>query len=198
MHRIVKTAGFMALLTTLLLFGCAGPAYHELNHPYTGPHENQLKDDADLCVKLQDIIDSSYKKLAATKVSCDHYNVLLTGQVSGQDTKDRIGDMIKGQPVVKKYWDYTTINGNPKLHFDSDITKEAQLRIENEENITLEDTQTIAVEGVVYVIGNIKVDEIGNLNKALNGIYSINGVYKVLNLTQITPYGEDYPTNNPM
>ena len=179
------------LSVTLLISGCGVPAYSELNTPYVGYRENQMNDDHALALKLQDKIKSTYGKNAATLVVVDHYNVLLLGEVESQTTKEQIGAMITAIPVVQTFWDYTTIATIPKLKDDASLTKKAQLRIKSENNIAIEEINATVVDGVAYITGNIKIDQIRNLNQAIAGIYSLDGINKVINLTKETKYGSN-------
>lgn len=172
--------------------GCAAvvPGYADLNYPYTGDVENQLKDDSELNTKIQNMIAQNYfKSSAAVKVIIDHYNVLIVGEVDSQDTKNSISQLIKNQPSVKQYWDYTSVSAAaPVLSENTSINKKVQSRIASEDNITLDNLQTVTIGSVVYILGNVRTDELDNLNSAITGINSIDGVSKVINLTQIIPY----------
>ena len=191
MRLNAKWLCFPILCVTSLLSGCADPAYANLNTPYVGYRENQMNDDHSLSVKLHDIVKSSYGIKADTLVVVDHYNVLLLGEVDSQATKDQISAMITGTPVVQTYWDYTTIAAKPKLFDDSSLTKKAQLRIKSENNIAIEEINATVVAGVAYITGNYKIDQVRNLNQAIAGIYSIDGISKVINLTRQTKYGSN-------
>lgn len=173
----------------LTQLGCSVPTFADLNYPYTGRAENQMRDDSELSAKIDTIIKERYSKSAvAIKVVADHYNVLLLGQVDSQDTKNVLSQLIKNEPSVKQYWDYTTINTTPILHEDSAINKKALLRIKDEDNITLDSLQTATVDNVVYILGNIQADEVDNMDSAITGINAITGVVKVVNLTQVAIY----------
>lgn len=172
--------------------GCAAvvPGYADLNYPYNGDAQNQLKDDNELNTKIKNMIAQNYfKSAAAVKVITDHYNVLIVGEVDSQDTKNSINQLIKNQSSVKQYWDYTSISTTvPVLFENNSINKKVQLRIASEDNITLDQLQTVTIGSVVYILGNVRTDELDNLNSAVDGINSIEGVSKVINLTQIVPY----------
>ncbi|MBP9742743.1 MAG: BON domain-containing protein [Burkholderiales bacterium] len=173
----------------LIQLGCSVPAFANLNYPYTGRAENQMRDDSELSVKIETEIKERYlKSSVAIKVVADHYNVLLLGQVDSQDTKNSLSQLIKNEPSVKQYWDYTTISTAPMLHENAAVNKKALLRIKDEDNITLDSLQTATVDNVVYILGNIQAEEIDNMDSAITGINAIAGVVKVVNLTQVATY----------
>jgi osmotically-inducible protein OsmY len=188
---------FRILLAVLFLVigltgcGVTDPFDPTYDTPFAGTLKNEADDNTALGIKIQHMIEASYPKSAATVVLCDHFNVLVAGEVNSQATKDKIGDMIKAIPSVKDYHDYMTIQAiKPKLYDNATATKAAQLRINNENNISLEHVKVVVVAGVAYVMGNIKPNQTKNMNNALEGIYSVEGVNQVINLTKVTPYDD--------
>lgn len=191
MRSFAKTLCFSTLLANLVLTGCTiVPPWADLNYPYQTALQNQTDDDAQLSQKLQDMISASYPSTyAAVQVMTDHYNVLITGQVDSQATRDKIDSLVKAQPIVRDYYNYTTIHAAPKLYYNNSLAQKARDRIAAETNITIDSVHATSVENVVYVMGEIKQDEGVNIERVLAGIYAIPGVNKVVNLTTVTAYG---------
>ena len=183
----------MLCLTIGSITGCAvsNPFDPDYDKPFTGTSANEIKDNIDLANKIQKMIEDNYPKSAATVVLCDHFNVLVAGEVNSIATKDKIGEMVKGIPSIKSYNDYMTIQPiDPKLHKNTKATETAQLRINNENNISMENLKVVVVSGAAYVMGNIKPNQTQNLKSAIDGIYSIEGVTLVVDLTKITTYDD--------
>jgi osmotically-inducible protein OsmY len=185
--------GVLVLLSLGIVVGCGVPNPYNPNYenPYKGAQMNNTNDNKVLAQKIQNILDDTYSKSADTVVLADHFNVLVAGEVDSEATKNKIADTIKGIPSVKEYNDYLTVQAlKPTLYKNKIATKNAQLRIDNQANISLEHLQVVVVAGSAYVIGNIKPDQVKDLNSAINGIYSVDGVTNVVNLTKIIPYGD--------
>ncbi len=185
--------GVLLLLSLGVVVGCGVPNPYNPNYenPYKGAQINNTDDNKVLAQKIQNVLDDTYSDSADTVVLADHFNVLVAGEVDNEATKNKIADTIKGIPSVKEYNDYLTVQAvKPTLYKNKTATKNAQLRIDNQANISLQHLQVVVVAGSAYVMGNIKPDQVKDLNAAIDGIYSIEGVNNVVNLTKITTYAD--------
>ncbi len=168
----------------ILLQGCSTPLGVVLQPYSTGPTQNQIDDDAALSQKLQDSVHTQYPTEGLMVVS-NHFNVLVVGQYSNSAAKSEIDELIQKQPGVKSVKDYATLQSKPRLNINKDLQQKAQARITEEQNISEENLQVIAVDNVVYVTGIINIAEQHNLDEAILGISVIDGVLKVVNLVQV-------------
>jgi osmotically-inducible protein OsmY len=182
---------FIVLLSLGVVVGCGVPNPYNPNYeyPYKGMQANNIDDNKVLSQKIQNILDDKYSKSADTVVLADHFNVLVAGEVDSETTKDKIAETIKAIPSVKEYNDYLTVNAvKPKLYKNKIATKNAQLRVNNQADISLEHLQVVVVADSAYIMGDIKPEQIKDLNSAIDGIYAVEGVNNVVNLTNVTPY----------
>ena len=176
---------------SLLLFGiyaCSTPAYDNLNVSYTTNRENLNTDNANLTKKLSDKIKAIYPD-AQIKIDANDFNVLILGQVKSSKIKDRITDLAENERNVKDVWNYLTVNPRPHFAINSSLIDKVEARLLLEKNINPQNVMIEAVGGTVYLIGT----NIGNLtyfDRAIRGIYSLEGVDTVINLT--IPGSEDY------
>ena len=181
----------VVLLGCLASCGVPNPYNPNYENPFTGTLKNEDGDNIALASKFQDAIHDGYSESAAVVVVTDHFNVLIAGEVNSQAVKDKIGDMIKNNRAVKNYYDYTTIQAvKPTLHYNKTATKTAQLRVDNENNISQQNIKVVVVSSTAYVIGNIKPDQTKDLKSAIDGIYAVEGVNQVVNLTKIKSYDD--------
>ena len=186
MHLSKKIFGLL-ILGTILLCGCSTSGYAQLNNERTGSLENQIQDDVRLAKKIENQIKHVYPKKSAILVVSERYNILLLGEVDSQATKDGINQIVSRQLMVKKTWDYTKISNTPKLKDTSSLTDDARERINKEPNINLDHLQVVSVDNIIYIMGNIRVNEEVNLRQAIDGISSLDGVNSVINLVQTLP-----------
>ena len=183
--------GVLALLSLGVVVGCGVPNPYNPNYEnlYKGAQINNTDDNQVLVQKIQNVLDETYSKSADTVVLADHFNVLVAGEVDSEATKTKIADTIKKIPSVKEYNDYLTVQAvKPTLYKNKKATKIAQLRINNQANISLEHLQVIVIASSAYLMGNIKPEQVKDLNSVIDGIYSVEGVDNVVNLTKIIPY----------
>jgi osmotically-inducible protein OsmY len=160
----------------------------QLTSPYITNLDNQKADDISLKNNLQDKLDDAIPN-NAIKVVTDHFNVLLVGQVATQTDKDQASVICKQFPGIKKVFNYLTVTMKPSLHVNSSITKDAVARLDHQNDIRGKMLTVVTVEDVVYIMGT-NIGNLTALGAAINGIYTIDGVKKVVNLEQ--PGDVDY------
>ncbi len=168
---------------SVLLAGCAQEYAAIMNLPDTGRTDNQLEDDMNFSQKLQNLVNQQ-DPLAKVKIVSDHFNVLIVGQVSTEEEKTQIVNLIKRQAITKQVWDYTTIHAKPQLNLDPTIAHKAQDRVDTEYNITQDHVQAVTADNVVYLMGEVNIAHTTNLKDAMPGVYAIEGVTKVVSLVQ--------------
>ena len=184
-----KTLKFISIGYSLIcltfLIGCSEFDYIKLNPDYATHEVNQKNDDKRFSQKLQNMLDYTYAESAiAVKVISNNFNVLLVGEVQNINIQNSIANLIQNQPQTKHYWDYTTINLFPKLYLDNSLNKQVEQRLTKQQNIISYKLRSITVYGVAYIMGNILPLDQSSLNHALDGINSLYGITKVVNLVQ--------------
>ena len=181
------------LLSALTIVSCSTQAVYKVSSELTAPYytdaDNQAKDDKD----LQDKLKAMYKaQIPGNAIDVTAYSgeVLLVGQVPSSNDKARAAAIAKQIPYVKQVDNYLTINANkPVLNSNSSLADKAMARIKSQSDIDAQYVRVNAVDGVVYIMGS-NLGNLTALNKAINGIYAMNGVNKVINL--VKPGDKDY------
>jgi osmotically-inducible protein OsmY len=178
----------LVALSSILCACSTPPSFANLNVDYSTNEENITRDDLAISKKIQDKIEVMYPG-SEVKVNSNHFNILVLGEVKTQKVKDGITSFVKAQPSVKKVWNYTTINAIPDFKINKDLVVDVKKRIMNEKNINTNNIVVEAVGDKVYLVGT----DVGNLTyfaRAIRGINSMEGVSKVINLTELGP--DDY------
>ena len=187
--KIAKLGALLGLVSSLLANGCASNATDAaskadkiIDAPYASDADNQRTDDQALKHKLQDTLDAQLKG-SDIRVCVNGSNVLLLGQTLSADTKNQAETLAKSLPNVKKVFNYLTINMQPSLNTSSSISSQALDRIGMQKGIYSQSLQITTVDGVVYIMGS-NVGNLTALETAIQGVYSIERVNKVVNLVQ--------------
>lgn len=181
------------LISMLTITSCSTQAAYKVSSELTAPYytdaDNQAKDDKDLQNKLK----SLYKtQIPGNAIDITAYSgeVLLVGQVPSSSDKTRAAAIAKQIPYVKSVDNYLTINANkPVLNSNSSLASRALARIKSQSDIDAQYVRVNAVDGVVYIMGS-NLGNLTALNKAINGIYAMEGVTQVVNL--VKPGDKDY------
>ena len=172
------------ICVNLMLTGCAMSDYSTImDTPNLGPTHNQNADDTNFSKKLQILVKEQIPGAKVMLVS-DHFNILIAGQEPNTETQEKVIALIKRQAITRQVWDYTTIQPEPKLHYNSKITEKAQDRLNTEYNITQDTVTAVAIDSVVYIMGEVNIANKVNMNDAMPGVYAIEGVIKVVSLVQ--------------
>lgn len=178
----------LLLLSPLMLVvsGCSTNPTTKISDQLTSPYltnlDNQRTDDKMLRNKLQDQLDDELQG-SAIKVVVDHDNVLLVGQVATQNDSNQATVLCKRSPSVAKVFNYLTVTPKPSLNINSSVNTDAKDRLDTQIDIQGRLLTTITVDHVVYIMGT-NIGNLGSLDYAIKGIYSIEGVNKVVNLVQ--------------
>jgi osmotically-inducible protein OsmY len=186
----IKQVGIVIIgLFSIGMYGCATDAPYKVDQSITSQYvssgEIQIKDDKALGDRLTGVLSDQFKgsKVAAI-VRFD--NVLLVGQVLTNSDKLRMVDICKKWPGTKMVFDYLTVNPKPALNTSSSLASKAMNLIKIHYDISPDNVKLVVVDGVVYIMGT----NFGNLNAysdAMENMYNIDGVHKVVNLEQVGP-----------
>ena len=190
--------GVLGLLSLSVVVGCSvsSPYNPNYKHPFKGALINNIDDRKALCIKISETLEDEGYNIDHIGVACDHYSVLIVGEVDSEVTKNKVAKLIKSIPSVKEYNDYLTINAKPALYIDRTAGDAAKARLDNQANISLENLKVAVVAGSAYIMGSIKTDQVKDLKYAIDGIYAIKGINRVVNLTKVTPYDTGDSFNN--
>lgn len=185
----IKVKTFIVSAVACVLFtGCQSYFYSQVPEPFTSNAETSAIDNQSYQEKLQKMVDKKFPK-ADIKITTDHFNVLIAGQVESQKTKEAATAFVQKQQYVRDVYNYTTITAKPSYSSSSSIVSQVQDRLSKEPDIDSSKVTVTYVDGVVYLMGS----NIGNLThygRAIKGIYTISGVIKVVDL--VKPGSEDY------
>ncbi len=182
----------ICLASILLISGCSTEASVKVSDQLTAPYitdtDHQREDDTALEDKIKQLLAD---QVPGNKVKAMvlNYDVLLVGQVATNADKDKVANIVKGLPSPKKVFNYINVASKPVLNTSSTITTEAMTRLETQNNINGNSMKAITVDNIVYLMGT-NIGDLSALNTAIEGIYSIPGVKKIVNLVQ--PGDRDY------
>ncbi|RTK97919.1 MAG: BON domain-containing protein [Neisseriaceae bacterium] len=162
-----------------------------LTSQYMSAGDIQAKDDDALSKRLTDFLSTEFKG-SDVKAIVRFDNVLLVGQVLNNSDKLKMVDICKKWPGTKEVYDYLTVvepttnkpNPSASLNMSSSLASKAMDLIKLHYDISPENIKLVVVDGVVYIIGT----NVGNLNAlhdAIENMYSIKGIHKVINLEKI-------------
>lgn len=179
---------YLVMVASLSLGACAAPSYSDLTVQYTSNAENLRNDNANMATKIQDKIMLYYPS-SEVKVFANDFNVLILGEVKTTNIKDQITVLAQSEHSIKEVWNYVTVNPKPNFKLNKSVITEVRGRIVLEKNLMPDNVEVEAVGSTVYLMGR----NIGNLtyfDRAIRGIYMLEGVDKVVNLTRKGP--DDY------
>jgi osmotically-inducible protein OsmY len=156
-----------------------------LTSPFLTDQDNQRSDDTALEGRLKDDLD---RQLPGNKIKVVVTNgdVLLVGQVATAAAKTKATSICESSPSAEEIFNYLTVNAKPSLNTNSSITSDAVNRLDKQNDLNSDLIKVVTVDDVVYIMGT-NVGNLNSLRKAINGIYSIDNVQKVVNLEQVGP-----------
>jgi osmotically-inducible protein OsmY len=122
-------------------------------------------------------------------VASHNGRVLLAGQVSTPEEKDKAALAVTNTNGVKKVWDYLTLSINETvgdISHDTYLTSLAKSRIIGQKGVNANNIKVVTCSDVVYLLGDSKsAGDPVQIAGAIKGIESISGVKKVVNLIQV-------------
>ncbi len=187
----MKIAQLLLVLfsTSVVLSACSTNATthvaSNLTSPFLTDQDNQISDDTALEGRLKDDLDRQIPG-NKIKVVVTNGDVLLVGQVATAAAKTQATSICENSPSAEEVFNYLTVNVNPSLNTNSSITKDATNRLDRQNDLNVDLIKVVTVDDVVYIMGT-NVGNLNSLRKAINGIYSIDNVQKVVNLEQVGP-----------
>ena len=98
--------------------------------------------------------------------------------------KTQAANICENSPSAREVFNYLTVNPYPALNTNSSITSDAKNRLDKQNDLNSDLIKVVTVDDVVYIMGS-NVGNLNSLKKAINGIYSIDNVQKVVNLEQV-------------
>lgn len=168
------------------LVGCSTEASFKVNQQLTAPYvtdaDNQNNDDKALEKRLNSILSDQLPQ-SKIKVVVDRFNVLLVGQVLSNGDKLQAETICKKWPGTKQVFNYLDVSDKPTLDTSSSISSDAMARIKSQYDVNSDNLKVITVDNIVYIMGT-NVGNLTALDTAIQGIYTIPKVRKVVNLEQ--------------
>jgi|GEM_PF-6474074 len=144
-------------------------------------------DDQTLEHSINNVLDAQVPNGSFTVASHDG-RVLLAGQVSTQEEKDKAAVAVTNTDGVKKVWNYLTLSINETvgdISHDTYLTSLAKSRIIGQKGVNANNIKVVTCSDVVYLLGDSNtVGDSAQIAGAIKGIESISGVKKVVNLIQ--------------
>lgn len=179
---------------TIGLFACSTESSFKVNQDLTSPYVTQAQaqrdNDGDLASRLNSVLSSQFPT-SKIKVVVNNNNILLVGQVKSN------GDSIQAETICKKWpgtdnvFNYLTISDKPTLSTSTFMVSDAKEKVTAFFDINIENMDFIAVDNVIYIMGT-NVGNLTALDTAIERMYSISKVTRVVNLEQQGP--NDYTT----
>lgn len=187
---------FILISTSVALSACSTNATthvaSNLTSPFLTDQDNQISDDTALEGRLKDDLDRQIPG-NKIKVVVTNSDVLLVGQVATAAAKTQASSICENSPSAEEVFNYLTVNINPSLNTNSSITNDAKNRLDKQNDLSTSLMKVVTVDDIVYIMGT-NVGNLNSLRKAINGIYSIDNVQKVVNLEQVGP--RDYAADS--
>ncbi|HEX7972485.1 MAG TPA: BON domain-containing protein [Thiobacillus sp.] len=117
-------------------------------------------------------------------ISATSYNrqVLLTGQVPDEATRERATEVVKGIPDVRMVFNELSVSGVTSLTSDANdisITSMVKTRLLGDERVPATKIKVVTETGVVYLMGLVSKSE---AEAAINVARTTSGVTKVVTL----------------
>lgn len=171
---------------TVSLFACSTEASfkasQQLTSPYITKAQAQRDNDSDLADRLNKIL-SDQVPTNRLKVVVNNNDVLLVGQVQSQNDSLQAESICKKWPGTDKVFNYLTVNDNPGLHTSYFMASDAKSKASAFYDVNVENMDFVAVDNVIYVLGT-NIGNLTSLNTAIERMYNIPNVTKVVNLEQ--------------
>lgn len=176
-----------SIIAIVVLSSCAVPlpSYSTVNFEWKGNMENLQRDNDIFAKKLQKMIKMRYPDTSDVLVLSEKFHVLLVGQAKTLEIKNKIYEMVKSFPNIVEVHNFINISDKPNFIKNYSINRKVKRRIESEENLSQENIRSVTIDSVVYLLGTIYPYEKDNMISLMNGIYSIYGVKKVVDVTVI-------------
>lgn len=137
--------------------------------------------------KLEHSVNSSlnqYYPNANFTVASYNYHVLLTGQVATTLQKEGAQLKVEDLPNVRGVYNYLEVRDNVSFaqsSKDTLITSEAKTLLIAQSGVNANNIKVVTADGVVYLLG-AKAGFAENIKVAANGIATVDGVKKVVDL----------------
>src|SRR5579863_6278321 len=142
-------------------------------------------DDQTLEHKVNNVLSAQVPDGSFT-VASHNGRVLLAGQVSTQEQKDKAVLAVTNTAGVKKVWNYLTLAVNETvgdISHDTYLTSLAKSRLIGQKGVNTNNIKVVTCSDVVYLLGdNNSAGDPVQIAGAVKGIESISGVKKVVNL----------------
>ncbi|MCC2644955.1 MAG: hemolysin [Burkholderiales bacterium] len=139
--------------------------------------------------RVNNVLDAQVPNGSFT-IASHNQKVLLAGQVSSQEEKDKAETAVINTAGVKKVWNYLTISVNETvgdISHDTYLTSLAKSRLIGQKHVNTNNIKVVTCNNVVYLLGDRKAGDKVQIDGAVAGINDISGVKNVVNLIQITP-----------
>lgn len=176
----------MLAMSVVSVISCSTEASYkvnsELTSPYTTAAQTRIINDKALEKRLNSVLSNQIKP-SDLKVVVNFNNVLLVGQVANQADSLNAENIVKKWPGTNLVFNYLTINPQPSSVFSSSISSQSMQKIKDNFDLNPDNIAITTADGVVYIMGT-NVGNLTALNTVVDGIYSISGVRKVVNLEQ--------------
>lgn len=146
-------------------------------------------DDQTLEHRVNKVLDAQVPNGSFT-VASHNQRVLLAGQVSSQEERDKAVLAATNTAGVKKVWNYVTISVNETvgdISHDTYLTSLAKSRLIGQKGVNTNNIKVVTCNDVVYLLGDKDAGDSVQIAGAIEGIQGISGVKKVVNLIQSSP-----------
>ncbi|MDD3267332.1 MAG: BON domain-containing protein [Burkholderiales bacterium] len=188
---LITTIGLVTIgINSIYLSGCANAALvtTDPRSISTTTSDQYIKRDLGIAYMGNDYTNDH--------ISVDTYNhqVLLTGQVSSYQQKNKAVNKASEMNGVKKVYDYLQVSAkyNSTTMEDTEITAQVKTKLFSTSNVNSNDVQVITSNGVVYLMGIIYKPQLKNMIEVTR---SVSGVKNVVPIVQYK--NSDTKTNMP-
>jgi len=143
-------------------------------------------DDQKIETVASERIDKQIKSVMHVNVTSFNYNVLISGEVPDESTKDEIGKIVTGIEKVRNISNELDVSPTSSLASrsnDSLITSNARLRFMNDTNFNAEHIKVVTEKGTVFLMGIVKraeADAATEITRTTKGVQQVVRIFEYL------------------
>jgi osmotically-inducible protein OsmY len=131
-------------------------------------------------------IDRQIKGVMHVNVTSFNYNVLITGEVPDESTRDEIGKIVNGIDKVRKVSNELSASANSSLASrsnDSLITSNVKIRLLGDQHFNAEHIKVVTEHGTVFLMGIVKraeADAATEITRTTQGVKQVVRMFEYL------------------
>lgn len=175
----------LLLIGALLLSGCMNGVLTGVQLVYDRPEITKALDNFHVQSRARNRLLPEIKRMRQAHIAISSFNndLILTGQVPSLEDKTRLGDLVKETPGARRLFNELTIG--PKVSMgqmlhDGWVTTQLKTKLLATRGVNHQQFKVITENGVVYLLGDVKLDEAEKVVDIARHIKGVKQVVRVL------------------